>query len=59
MFLGHQIGRLLVPDEEAKEDFATLDRQLASAREAVRDKLQRVQASKRVLTRKNSGLCSI
>jgi len=48
MFFGHQIGRLLVPDEGAREDLAALDRQLASTRQAVRDKLQSAQAAKRI-----------
>jgi len=48
MFFGHHIGRLLVQDEEAKEDFATLDRQLASTRVAIRNKLKSAQASKRI-----------
>lgn len=48
LFFGHRIGKLLAPDEGAKEDFAALDRQLASAREAVRNKLQSAQAAKRI-----------
>jgi len=48
MFFGHHIEKLLVPDAEAKEDFATLDGQLASTREAVRNKLKSAQASKRM-----------
>ena len=48
MFFGHHIGKLLVPDAEAKDDFATLDRQLTSTREAIRNKLERAQASRRI-----------
>ena len=45
MFFGNRIGKLLVPHEGAREDFGALDRQLASTREAVREKLERAQAS--------------
>ena len=48
MFFGHHIGKLLVPDQEVKGDFAALDGQLASTRDAVRKKLQSAQASKRI-----------
>jgi hypothetical protein len=48
MFFGHHLGKLLVPEEEAKDDFVTLDRQLASTRDIVRDKLERTQASRRM-----------
>lgn len=48
MFFGHQLGKLLVSHEGAREDLAALDGQLASTREAVRDKLQRAQASRRI-----------
>ena len=48
MFFGHHIGKLLVPDKEAKGDFGSLDRQLASTREAVRNKLGSAQAAKRI-----------
>jgi hypothetical protein len=48
MFFGHRIGKLLVPDDEVKEDFSTLDRQLSSAREAVSEKLRRARTSRQI-----------
>ncbi|MFB0508170.1 MAG: hypothetical protein ACETWT_15700 [Thermodesulfobacteriota bacterium] len=42
-FFGHHIGKLLDPDKAASEEFLSIDKELESSLERVREKLQRIR----------------